>query len=138
MATTPATLGNDLGGMVFAEFGIPVLTVPCGCIDAYQNSAWYDPYGMVGFYEFIEDCSAVSVVELIVTAIYPNPTYGKVRIEAENIKNVSIFNVLGEKIFESSADGDAFEYDFSNQSSGLYLIKVETVKGIETRRVTVK
>ena len=138
LATTPATLGNDLGGMVFAEFGMPVLTVPCGCIDAYQNSAWYDPIGMVGFYEFVEDCSAVSEVESVVTAVYPNPTYGKVRIEAENIKNVSIFNVLGEKVFETSADGDVFEYDFSHQSAGLYLIKVETVKGIETRRVTVK
>jgi len=138
LATTPATLGNDLGGMVFAEFGIPVLTVPCGCIEAYQNSSWYDPYGMVGFYEFIEDCTAVSENEAIVSAVYPNPTYGKVRIEAESIKNVSIFNVLGEKVFEGYADGDAFEYDFSNQNAGIYLIKVETVKGVETTRVMVK
>ena len=138
LATIPATLGNDLGGMVFAEFGIPVLTVPCGCIDAYQNSAWYDPIGMVGFYEFVEDCSAVSEVEPIVTAVYPNPTCGKVRIEAENIKNVSIFNVLGEKVHESAANGGAFEYDFGKQSAGLYLIKVETAKGVETKRVTVK
>ena len=138
LATIPATLGTDLGGMVFAEFGIQTLTVPCGCIDVYQNSAWYDPYGMVGFYEFIEDCSAVSEVEPVVTAVYPNPTCGMVKIEAENIKTVSIFNVLGEKVFEGSADGDAFEYDFRNQSAGIYLIKVETAKGVETRRVTVK
>ena len=138
LATTPATLGNELGGMVFAEFGIPVLTVPCGCIEAYQNSSWYDPYGMVGFYEFIEDCTAVAEIESVVTAVYPNPTYGKVRIEAENILNVSIFNILGEKVFEGSADGDAFEYDFSNQKAGIYLIKVETAKGVETTRVMVR
>ena len=138
LATTPATLGNDLGGMVFAEFGIPVLTVPCGCIEVYQNSAWYDPIGMVGFYEFIEDCTAIAEVEPVVTAVYPNPTYGKVKIEAESIQSVSIFNILGEKVFEGSADSDSFEYDFSNQSAGMYLIKVETAKGIETTRVTVK
>ena len=138
LAVIPPALGNDLGGMVFAEFGIPVLTVPCGCIEVYQNSAWYDPYGMVGFYEFIEDCSAVSENGAAVTAVYPNPTYGKVRIEAESIQSVSIFNTLGQKVFESSANGDAFEYDFSRQNPGVYLIKVETAKGVETTRVTVK
>ena len=138
LATTPPTLGNDLGGMVFAEFGVQTLTVPCGCIDIYQNSAWYDPIGMVGFYEFIEDCSAIAEVEPVVTAVYPNPTYGKVKIEAENIQKVTVFNILGEKVFEGSADGDAFEYDFGKQSAGVYLIKVETAHGFETRRVTVK
>ena len=138
LATTPATLGTDLGGMVFAEFGTPVLTVPCECSDAYLNSQWYDPYGMVGFYEFVEDCTAIAEVEPIVTAVYPNPTYGKVRIEAEDIQSITIFNILGEKVFENSADGDVFEYDFSHQSAGMYLIKVETAKGIETTRITVK
>ena len=138
LAITPATLGTDFGGMVFAEFGTPILTIPCECSDAYRNSQWYDPYGMVGFYEFVEDCTAISETEPIVAAVYPNPTYGLVKIEAENIKNVSIFNILGEKVFEGSANGDVFEYNFSHQSAGVYLIKVETAKGVETTRVTVR
>lgn len=93
---------------------------------------------MVGFYDFIEDCTAVTENDAIVSAVYPNPTCGKVKIEAESIKSVSIFNTLGQKVFEGSADGDSFEYDFSNQSAGLYLIKVETAKGVETTRVTVR
>ena len=124
--------------MVFAEFGIPILTVPCGCIEVYQNSAWYDPYGMVGFYEFIEDCTAIAEVEPVVSAVYPNPTYDKVKIEAESIQNIPIFNILGEKVFETSANGYVFEYDFSHQSAGIYLIKVETAKGVQTTRVTVR
>ena len=138
LAITPATLGDDYGCQVFAEFGVQTLTVPCECGNAYQNSQWYDPYGMVGFYEFIEDCSAISEVEPVVSAVYPNPTYGLVKIEAESIKNVSIFNVLGEKVFEGSAEGDVFVYDFSQQKAGVYLIKVETAKGIGTTRVTVR
>ena len=93
---------------------------------------------MNGFNEFIEDCTAVSETNTVVTAIYPNPTYGKVRIEAESIQSISIFNLLGEKVFESSANGDTFEYDFSNQCASVYLIRVETAKGIETMRITVK
>jgi hypothetical protein len=138
LVTTPPALGNDLGGMAFAEFGTQTLTVPCGCIVAYQNSQWYDPIGLNGFYEFIEDCSVISETGSIVTAVYPNPTEGMIKIEAENMKNISIFNLLGEKVFEGSAYGDTFEYDFSYQGVGMYFIKVETAKGIETIRVTVK
>ncbi len=138
LATAPATLGTDLGGTVFTEFGIQTLTVPCGCIEAYRNSIWYDPYGLVGFYEFIEDCTEVSETSSIVTAVYPNPTDGMIKVEAENMKNISIFNMLGERVFEGSAYGDTFEYDFSHQSAGVYFIKVETAKGIETMKVTVK
>ena len=139
LATTPPELGNEPGWgcVVFQNFGYPILTVPCGCIEAYQNSPWYDPYGMVGFYEFVEDCTAISEGESIVTSVYPNPTNGKVRIEAENIQNISVFNSLGAKIFEAPVSGNAFEYDFSHQATGAYFIKVETTKGVETKRVTV-
>ncbi len=54
------------------------------------------------------------------------------------MKHISIFNMLGESVFEGSANGDVFEYDFSHQGAGMYFIKVETMKGIETMRVTVR
>ncbi len=124
--------------MAFAEFGIQTLTVPCGCVEAYQNSSWYEPYGLNGFNEFIEDCTAIAEVNGIVTAVYPNPTKGMIKIEAENMKNISIFNLLGEKVFESSTNGNAFDFDFSQQKAGIYFIQVETKKGVETRKVTVR
>ena len=138
LATTPPTLGDELGGLVFENFGYPILVVPCGCIEAYRNSSWYEPYGLNGFNEFIEDCTAVSETNAVGTAVYPNPTNGMIKVEAENMKNISIFNMLGEKVFESSANGDTFEYDFSHQGAGMYFIKVETSKGIETMKVTIK
>ncbi|MBQ6101397.1 MAG: leucine-rich repeat domain-containing protein [Bacteroidales bacterium] len=138
LATTPPVLDDEFGGLVFENFGYPILVVPCGCVEAYRNSSWYEPYGLNGFNEFIEDCTAVSEVDGIFTAVYPNPTNGLVKIEAENMKNISIFNMLGERVFESSAYGDTFEYDFSHQGAGMYFIKVETTKGIETMKVTVK
>jgi len=138
LATTPPALGDDFGGLVFENFGYPILVVPCGCVEAYQNSSWYEPYGLNGFSEFVEDCTSVSEANGVGTAVYPNPTYGKVRIEAESIQSISIFNLLGEKVFESSANGDTFEYDFSHQGAGVYFIQVETAKGIETMKVMAK
>ena len=140
LATTPPELGNEPGWncVVFEQFGCQVLTVPYGCAEAYQNSNWYDEFGLNGFYEFIEaEPAAVSEVANVVSAVYPNPTKGIVKIEAENIQNISIFNTLGQEIFKVSAIGDVFEYDFSNQGSGVYLIKVETAQGMETKQVTV-
>ena len=138
LATTPPVLGDDFGGLVFEYFGYPILVVPCGCVEAYQNSSWYELSGLNGFNEFIEDCTAIVEASGIVTAVYPNPTEGMIKIEAENMKSISIFNLFGEIVFESSANGNVFEYDFSHQTAGMYFIKVETAKGIETVRVTVK
>ena len=138
LAKTPAELGFEYSGMVFSEFGTQTLTVPYECAAAYQNSDWYDPFGLNGFYEFIEaEPQAISETENIISAVYPNPTKGAVKIEAEGIKNVSVFNSLGQIIIENAVNGDTFEYDFSGNEAGVYFIKVETVKGVETKRVTV-
>lgn len=140
LATTPPELGiePEWNCVVFEYFGYPILTVPYGCAEAYQNSAWYDPMGLNGFYQFVEaEPTAVAEVESSVAAVYPNPTIGITRIEAENIQNISIFDIRGAKVYEVSASGNAFEYDFSQHGAGIYLIKVETAKGVETKRVTV-
>ena len=93
---------------------------------------------MNGFYEFIEaEPTAVSEVEPVVLSVYPNPTTDVVKIEAKEIKNISIFNLQGAKVYDTSASGNAFEYDFSHQATGTYFIKVETAKGVGTKRVTV-
>ena len=136
LATTPATLGNELGGMVFAEFGTPVLTIPSGCTSAYQSSSWYDPYGLVGFYDFVEtEITDIPEIDAEGVTLWPNPTNGAVKIEAENIQNVSIFNTLGQKVFEGTIGSDVLEYDFSDQTTGVYIVKVETAKGTVTKRV---
>lgn len=140
LATVPPELGNEPGWncVVFEQFGTQTLTVPYGCAAAYQNSAWYDPLGLNGFYEFTEaEPTAVSEHDNVVSAVYPNPTNGIVRIEANNIRKISIFNSIGQQVFESPASGDAFEYDFGPQEAGVYLIIVETAQGSETKRVTV-
>ena len=138
LATTPPKLGEELTGMVFSEFGTQTLTVPYGCATAYQNSTWYDPIGLNGFYEFLEaEPNAVSEVRNVVSAVYPNPTHGVVKIEAEGIKGISIYNNLGQLVFESAASGNVFDYDFSGQKAGIYFIKVEAKKGVTSMKVIV-
>ena len=138
LAATPPTLGDEFGGLTFELFGYPILIVPCGCVEAYRNSSWYEPYGLNGFNEFIEDCSSVAEAGNKDITVYPNPTHGKVTIEVEGIQGIRIFNMLGEIVFEGSVDDEVFEYDFSHQKAGIYFVKVETTKGTETLKVTVR
>ena len=118
---------------VFAGFNCTKLTVPCGCIAAYQNSEWHDYFTTI-----IDDCNSVPELDEMMTTVYPNPTNGTLTIEADDIEAISIYNMLGENLFETSARGNLFEYDFSPYGPGVYIVRIQTDKGTTTKRVVVK
>ncbi len=120
-------------GGVFYNFNCTTLIVPCGCVQAYEYSNWHQHFTTI-----IDDCSDAAELESNIASIYPNPTSGIVKIEAENIKNFCIYNMLGEQLYNAPVNGDVFEYDFSNYESGVYLVRIETSKGIITKRVMVE
>lgn len=70
-------------------------------------------------------------------SVYPNPTNGQVKIEAENLKNITISNPLGQIIYNSNTIGNTFEYDFNKHEAGIYLIRIETAKGLAVKKVSV-
>ena len=130
LADVPPTLGDN---EVFLDFGCHTLTVPCGCIPAYQNSDWSNFFTTI-----IEDCGGVAEIDDSFASVYPNPTSGIVNIKAEGIQNISVYNVLGEKVFETPASCDSFEYDLSNHGNGVYLVRIEMALGVLTKRVMVE
>jgi hypothetical protein len=129
LATVPPVFSFE---EAFEGFSCTTLTVPCHCIAAYQNSEWNDYFTTI-----IDDCNNVPELDEEMATVYPNPTCGTIRIEAENIVAVSIYNLLGEKLFEASASGNSFEYDFNPHEAGLYFVDIQTEKGIVTKRVIV-
>ena len=117
---------------MFAGFSCTTITVPCGCIGAYENSEWHDYFTTI-----IDDCNNIAELDETMATVYPNPTSGTLEIEAENIEAISIYNMLGEKLFEASASGNNFEYDFSPNETGVYIVRIQTKKGIVTKQVVV-
>ena len=128
LAETPP----ELGSYSFGGFGSTTLVVPCGCISVYEASAWHEQ-----FTNIVEDCASVAETENQPVKVYPNPTQGRVTIEAKNLRHISIYNLIGEKVFENAAYGDAFDYDFSGLGKGMYLIQIETNKEILKKIVSV-
>ena len=76
--------------------------------------------------------------------IYPNPSSGKFVLSFDNqmieVKNVSVFNVLGEKVFEQRFQlyGRDVIIDLENKPKGVYLLQVQTRKKIMVSKIAVQ
>ena len=71
---------------------------------------------------------------------YPNPTTTKLIIKSESkLKKVHIYNLLGQKVGELGANKQTqVEIDVSRYQKGIYLLKVETEKGVVSRKFVVE
>lgn len=67
--------------------------------------------------------------------IYPNPTYGIVNIDAEDVVKVDVMDLNGRKVatFENSNS-----FDLSNLSAGTYMLRIETANGTAVKRIVKK
>ena len=108
----------------------------------YSNfSSKFSPFFSETAYD--QDVWAMTAVNLLeenscgIALVYPNPTNGQINVEAEGLKHIAISNMLGQQIFNGSANGDAFEYDFGQYGAGVYLVRIETSEGVATKRVVV-
>ena len=81
--------------------------------------------------------TGVDEKDIIPVSIYPNPTKDKITIETENVQHISISNMMGQLVYEGLAESDNFEYDFSGQEAGVYLIRIETSNGTISKRIIV-
>jgi len=74
----------------------------------------------------------------IPASVYPNPITGMVKVEAENLKHITISNMLGQVIYNGYSSGNEIAYDFSNHKPGLYLIRIETTNGVVVKKASVR
>ena len=70
--------------------------------------------------------------------VYPNPTKHFVTVEAENMTEVSVYNLLGQCVMQKKAEGSQTTIDLQNVSEGLYLLRVKTENGIISKRIAIE
>lgn len=67
---------------------------------------------------------------------YPNPVKNNLTIRYnENIKDVTVFNLLGQQLFVKNINATEGKVDMSNLSSGTYLVKVNSGDKVQTIKV---
>lgn len=70
-------------------------------------------------------------------ALYPNPTSTRFTIEGKGLNHVSVFNAIGQMVYEANCESDVMEVNMSKVESGVYMVRIATESGIVTKRVTV-
>ncbi len=80
--------------------------------------------------------SSILVEKTPIIDIFPNPTEGVVKIKCQNcvVKNVMIFNSVGQLVIEKQAN----TIDITELGSGFYIVQVQTVTGDKTVKKIIK
>jgi thiol-disulfide isomerase/thioredoxin len=87
------------------------------------------------------DLSFIGVEETVATSInaYPNPATDMITFEASSdIKKIQMFNQAGQIVRTIAADQNEISVSVSDLSSGLYIVKFETVNGDVFKKVSIR
>ena len=67
--------------------------------------------------------------------IYPSPTQSQITVEATDLNQVVIYNMMGQEVVRENTNGDSHSMDLSSLPQGTYLIKAVTKNTIETQKI---
>lgn len=69
--------------------------------------------------------------------VYPNPANAMVCVEAEGMEQVTIYNVMGQVVYQQHCSEDGVVISTSDLVSGIYTISIKTAQGNLTKRFSV-
>ena len=69
--------------------------------------------------------------------MYPNPASHQITIEAEGMNQVTLINMLGQMVYDVALEGDMTTISLAGYESGLYMVRINTEKGVITKQISV-
>ena len=127
---------NDLLSNCDAISICEYLANPSGVIEIHDNAP-----GCNSMVEVEEACANTSIKEKItdnIISVIPNPSKDKITISSPSINeitNLSIFNVSGEKVMERQLTETETQLDISALPRGVYFVRVQNEKMVEVGKV---
>jgi hypothetical protein len=73
----------------------------------------------------------------VVNAIYPNPTSNNLHINATAMTHVSVYNAMGQMVYDQEVSGDELILNMGQYEAGVYMVKVTTETGSSVKRINV-
>ncbi|MBL0013735.1 MAG: T9SS type A sorting domain-containing protein [Flavobacterium sp.] len=85
------------------------------------------------------NCPALAVNSILskeLITFFPNPTKDIVHITSKgNITSVQLVDVQGRVLETMTANDEAIDFDLSQKNSGVYFVKIYTVKGVKVEKI---
>lgn len=70
--------------------------------------------------------------------VFPNPTSNRIFIDCPNIKKISVFNLIGQKMKESVYnDINCLNFDLEGLSNGIYLLRIQHGSSVTQKQIMV-
>ena len=115
----------DAGGNGFAGSGL--YGIKAGSTTLFSGRVFGESESNEFSYEVV---AGTEEVYNVTTSIYPNPTSGVVYIVSKGEQNVTIYNIVGQRVFEGVSNG-YLQIDMKAYGAGIYAIQVgDTIQKI--------
>jgi len=134
--------GNNINMWAMIAHDNPNLT----CIQVDDENATYPecntPYPgwcKDEWAEYSENCPPIGIEESLTNnriKVFPNPITNQLFVNNSNtlnIQSIKLYDVLGKKVFQELNNFE--QIDVSTLKTGVYLVKIETDKGVITKKV---
>lgn len=129
---TPATLTTSVEFNPAGNSNVYFELFIHGCGPTTGNS--FKSYSMVD-----SDLDILPEVNKITNiGIYPNPNNGTfvLNVESENIKNIYVYDLLGKVVYQvNNSNAERFDIDITDQTKGIYVVKVVDGDKVEVFKV---
>ena len=89
------------------------------------------------FIKVLYSTDGVNEMEGKDVAVFPNPTTNRFTVEGEGLNHVTVFNTLGQMVYDMDCHGESVDVNLYNVETGVYMVRVATAQGIVTKRITV-
>lgn len=160
-ATPPAVTGNFAVSVVYPTATgdtIAVFQTNESCVDAAKDGYAYVNLTGLGWYQYkaIMSANSMGSFDLFIFSIvsstteiennplsasmnmYPNPAGNEVTIASlNNMQSIRVMNCLGQTVLNNTAEGLIHTMNTSQLNNGVYLVEIQTEKGLITKKLTV-
>ena len=104
------------------------------CTSAPANYKWEENQ----FYLHVWYSSdGVEELESGSVSVFPNPTTSCFTVEGQGLNHVTVYNLVGQTVYEMECRGESVDINLDNVETGIYLVRIFTANGDVTKRITV-
>lgn len=98
-------------------------------LNLYEPNTYY-----VHFYYSIDNVNEMDNSQV---NVYPNPTTGNLNVEAPMMQRIEVYNLVGQRVYESAVNGNITTVDLRGLGSGMLMMTVHTADGIVTKKISI-